>query len=212
MNKQVLKSTLMAIMLLVSAFSYAETFFVCNGTPFTLFPDAGSPAFGGYEWKLGSVSVSTTDSMHDTQTLSVATTAEMFVYTLSVQNTSTLCWSDLQYDTVYVLPALTTTITGDTLFCSNEGAVSSTLTAEIPTLDLTAVTDGSVSQDYAWTTTGSGTANGNTYNAADSGTYSVKVTYVLPDNDGEKLDVCWGNASVHIVIAPAPTAPVVKMQ
>lgn len=213
MKAKFLKSIIIAatLSLMSIANAMAGVFYVCTGTSFTLTP--GVSTFAVYEWSDGSTVVQTGSSPNlvQTVTLSPATTAIAKTYNLRVQDANG-CWSAQTSHTVYVLPALTASITGATAVCSNV-TVSETLTAttNFGTLNLSAATG----LNYAFTWTGGGTPSGanNSQNLVTaSGTYGVSVAYVLPTNDGSKLSACNGTASHTITTNTAPTTPAVTIQ
>ncbi len=213
MNAKFLQSIIITASFLLMTISraIAGVFYVCTGTAFTLTP--GVSTFAVYEWSDGTTVVQTGSSPNlvQTVTLSPATTAIAKTYNLRVQDANG-CWSAQTSHTVYVLPALTASITGATAVCSNV-TVSETLTAStnFGTLNLTAATG----LNYTFTWTGGGTPSGtnNSQNLVTaSGTYGVSVAYVLPANDGAKLSACNGTASHTINTNTAPTTPSVTIQ
>jgi len=213
MKAKFLKSIIIAatLSLLSIANAMAGVFYVCSGTAFTLTP--GVSTFAVYEWSDGSTVVQTGNSPNlvQTVTLSPATTAIAKTYNLRVQDGNG-CWSAQTSHTVYILPALTASITGATAICSNV-TVNETLTAttNFGTLNLAAATG----LNYTFTWTGGGTPSGtnNSQNLVTaSGTYGVSVAYVLPTNDGSKLSACNGTASHTLNTNTAPTTPSVTIQ
>ncbi|RYD98800.1 MAG: hypothetical protein EOP54_06325 [Sphingobacteriales bacterium] len=213
MKARFLKSIFIAatLSLMSMANAMAGIFYVCSGTAFTLTP--GVSTFAVYEWSDGSTVVQTGSSANlvQTVTLSPVTTAIAKTYNLRVQDANG-CWSAEASHTVYVLPALTASISGAAAICSNV-TVNETLTAatNFGTLNLSAAPG----LDYTFTWTGGGTPSGanNSQNAVTaSGTYDVSVAYTLPTNDGSKLSDCNGTATHTINTNTAPTTPSVTIQ
>lgn len=206
MSKQVVKSIIAAALILGStAPAMAGTYYVCNGTAFTL--TAGTTTgLTEFEWKEGASVVGTTEDLPLTLNLTDATTAETFTYTYRVKEAD--CWSDPVTHTVVVLPAPTVTISDATAaYCSNV-TVNSTLTAVPGTLS--GLPAGSA---YTYTWTG-GISTTDALDITAAGTYGVTLVYDLTGvtpNDGAKISACTDNASVTITPATAPTAPAITI-
>jgi hypothetical protein len=215
MRQQMFKSMLAGLTLTTVALSsYADPYYVCVGSSFTLQP--GSGTFEEFEWKEGSTSLTPGSSgeLEVTPSLAMATIAETKTYTFRVKDAAG-CWSDPVDYTVIVLPKLTAGIVNDNtgqVYCSNQ-AVATSLTASSNFSDLT-VTSG-VSYGFTWSGT-AGTASGSQNEklaVATAGTFEVSVAYILPPaNDGSKLDDCVGTATFDIAQGTAPVPPTITLQ
>lgn len=206
---------LAGIVITIAALScYADPYYVCAGSSFTLQPGAGT--FAEFEWKEGSTPLTPGSSgeLEITPSLAVATTAETKIYTFRVKDAAG-CWSDPVDYTVIVLPQLTASIVNDNPgqdYCANQ-AVATSLTASSNFSALT-VTSG-VSYAFTWSGT-AGTVSGSQNEklaVTTAGIFDVSVAYILPPaNNGSKLEDCVGTATFDIVQGTAPAPPTITLQ
>lgn len=193
-----------------------KTFYVCSGTSFTLV--SGVTTHTDYEWDEiggGSNPIATTTNASLTAPTLAGTTYSTKQYTLTVRDAAG-CWSEKDTFTVYVLPAIQATISGNAgPYCANN-STSVTLTANVGSLTLPT---GVAADQYAWTAGGSATGSNSstlTFNSATSTgstAYGVEVTYSLPSGiGGSKLSSCSGSGSTTVVVNAAPTTPTVTIQ
>lgn len=190
-----------------------KTFYVCSGTSFSLV--SGVTTHSDYDWQeIGGSSVGTTSSVTIASPTLSGTTYDTKQYTLTVRDGSG-CWSNVDTFTVYVLPPIQASITGNAgPYCANS-ATSVTLTANVGSLTLPA---GVAADQFAWTAGGNATGTNNSQLSFTTGTsgstvYAVQVTYSLPAGiGGSKLGSCSGSANSTVVVNTAPTTPTVTIQ
>lgn len=207
----------LATMSLTSAHAQADkTFYVCSGTGFTLVPSVATHT--DYEWsEIGGSSnpVATTQNVSITAPTVGGTVYDTKQYTLSVRD-SAGCWSEADTFTVYVLPAIQASITGNSgPYCANS-STTDTLTASVGSLTLP---PGVAADQYAWTAGGNSVGANSSTLAFASGTipgnttYGLTVTYSLPAGiGGEKLTTCSGTDITTVTVTAAPTTPTVGIQ
>jgi len=226
MNKKTLKALFVGAMLFASAMAAQanETFVVCSNT----FDLVGSYPTGvtSYEWyDFGGTTIVNTTSTYSVSTVTPSTSAQKIQYVTRGYNGS--CWSEYDTITVYVLPALSTTITAENSFgCDNNFSDSLTATTDLTSLDWTVMggQNGIDIGNYTWSG-GAGTAYGahdSIYVVTQAGTYLATVGYdvsTLPSTingvtvDGHKVD-CTSDAATGVTIttSTAPNAPTVTIQ
>jgi hypothetical protein len=193
----------------------AKTFYVCSGTSMKLVP--GVTTHTDYEWNEVN---GTSNPIAQVQDLSITptTTGSTYTtkkYTLSVKDNNG-CWSEPDTFTVYVLPAITATISGNNgPYCANS-TTAVTLTANVGALTLPAGVSANQFEWKAGAATVGTNSNQYTFNTgATAGTtnYTVAVSYSLPAvNGGSKLSSCNGSDNTDIQITTAPTTPTVTIQ
>jgi hypothetical protein len=225
MRKHSFKALFLSAMLTATSFSaFAnEVFIVCDSTPFSLVMDTAGVNYTQTEWyDYGNTTtpIATTQALTDNIALNIPATAEEHQFLARGYNDT--CWSSFDTITVYVLPALTASITAQNATnCSNSFSTD-TLTANsnFTSLNFSAVQGSTIGvNDYSWVATnaGAGTAfgTGNSgYSVIHAGTYTVTISYdtgTFPANDGIKV-TCDGVNSIDIAVYPAPGIPAVTIQ
>jgi len=232
MRKQTLKTlTLAASMIFAAALPAfaSESFIVCSGTTFKLTGSYPSGSYAQYEWMdFNGTTVGTTNlsnaADYSNVSLSATTAAVKKQYVTRGHNGS--CWSDYDTVTVYVLPALTTTVTAQNSFgCSNDFNDTLTAATDLSGIDWTAIGgQGSIATGtYSWSG-GTGTPFGtkdSQYAATSQGTYTASVGYdpaSLPTTvngqtiKGTKVDCTSTGGTTTITTTTAPVAPTVDIQ
>lgn len=190
-----------------------KTFYVCSGTTFTLASSVTTHT--EYDWEeVGAGSIGTDTSVSVLIPASGSTAYDTKQYTLTVKDGSG-CWSEKDTFTVYVLPPIQASVSGNSgPYCADNN-VSVTLTANIGTLTLPA---GVAADQFAWTAGGSAVGtNSNQYSFTTGGSgstvYAVAVSYSLPSGiGGSKLSSCGGSANTTVVVNTAPATPTVTIQ
>lgn len=193
-----------------------KTFYVCSGTSFTMVPSVTTHT--NYEWSEVSGSsnpIATTQNATVTAPTIAGTTYTTKQYALTVRDAAG-CWSDADTFTVYVLPPIQVSMSGNAgPYCANNPA-SVTLTATVGSLTLPA---GVAADQYAWTAGGSATGSNSatlsftSSSSVGSTTYAVSVSYSLPaTRGGDKLTSCVASANTSVSVVGAPTTPSISIQ
>jgi len=193
-----------------------KTFYVCSGTSFTMVPAVTTHT--NYEWSEVSGStnpIATTQNATVTAPTIAGTTYATKQYALTVRDAAG-CWSAADTFTVYVLPPIQVSVTGNAgPYCANN-PTSVTLTASVGSLTLPA---GVAADQYAWTAGGSATGSNSSSLTFTSSTttgstvYAVSVSYSLPaTRGGDKLNACVASANTSVTVVGAPTTPSISIQ
>ncbi|WP_316836824.1 hypothetical protein [Pedobacter nutrimenti] len=232
-----LKSTFLALFMLLAANSFAQTYqvYACKGTAVTLTgPTPGSGETLRWTETVGgsnNIQTGTTGATFTTPTTLTPGEHVFNVQVISGDPATTGCSSDVSADyKIFVLPDITLTLADPTnpTYCASTTTPNSNLVATVT--DPSGVTiPAEVTYEFSWVVTKGGSPASNsdigtiadaaksstfTVNTISAGTYAFTPTvkYVVPSNintSGNKKGCDATTAAKSVIVTPKPTTPVI---